>query len=294
MGKGFGTGLKISQQRAKQALPILVAYAKAGRDLTYKQLACQMGVHHHTLAYPLGAIGHELGNLGKKWGESIPPINCLVVNKSKHTPGKGIGFVMSYTRFHKLTPFAKKEVMKGLYADIWGYPKWNKVLRHFSIEPFVPANSLEPIATKAKYRNYGGGESDQHKLLKEYLSSHPQVLGIGKNSPADKEYPFISADRIDLLFRSGTTQIGVEVKAANVDEAELMRGLFQAVKYLALIEAHQRYEQKTIDARVLLAIGGGLSPELASLADLLDVSVAQNLSVPIAFVKKWKGVSRPS
>lgn len=73
-----------------------------------------------------------------------------------------------------------------------------------------------------------------------------------------------------------------------------MRGIFQAVKYQALIEAAQRYEQKTVDGRVVLAIGGSLSRELASLADLLDVGVVENIAVPAAFVAKAKAEGRGS
>jgi hypothetical protein len=285
LGKGFENCSRLYQQRAKQALPLLVARAKAGRDMTYKELARQMGVHHRTLAYALGAVGDELERLSHKWHEKIPPINCLVVSKSKRTPGKGINFAMPYRKFQSLTPLAKRQVMRGLYADIWGYPKWDKILKQLGIAPVVPADSLERIARKAKYRHHGGGESEGHRILKAYLFSHPQVLGIAKNAQNTEEYPFISADRIDLLFKLQLTWIGVEVKDNNVDAAELMRGIFQVVKYQALIEAQQRYEQKTVDGRVILAIGGKLSHELASLADLLDVNVIESIFVPPSFAK---------
>jgi hypothetical protein len=245
-----------------------------------------MGVHHRTLAYALGAIGYELEELSRQWKEDIPPINCLVVNKSKHTPGKGINFAMPFEKFQALDPLGKKQVMNGVYAGIWGYPKWDAVLEHFGIKPVLPASALEPIATKAKYGHGGGGETEDHRLLKSYLAKHPHVLGLPKGAAAQEEYPFISADRLDLLFKRQPTWVGVEVKGLNADEPELMRGIFQCAKYQALIEATQRYEQKTVDCQIILAVGGKVSQKLSSLADLLAVKVVQGIEVPAAFAKK--------
>ena len=284
MAKGFGDGTRIYQQRGKEALPILAGRAKAGRDITYGQLGQEMGVHPHALADALGAVGYELEELRRKWKERIPAINCLVVNKTKRTPGQGINFVMPFKKFQLLTPLAKKKVMRELYTDIWGYPKWDAVLKHFGIPPVVPANTLEPIATKAKYGK-GGGETEDHRTLKAYLASNPQRLGLPKNALKQEEYPFISVDRIDILFKCRSTWVGVEVKGSNADEPELMRGIFQCVKYQALIEATQRYEQKTVDGQVILAIGGKLFQELSSLADLLEVKVVESIAVPTAFLK---------
>ena len=77
--------------------------------------------------------------------------------------------------------------------------------------------------------------------------------------------------------------IGVEVKSAASDEADLMRGIFQCVKYQALLVAVQRYEQRALRCRVILALGGALTPTLSQLADLLDVTVHERIRVPSNF-----------
>lgn len=82
MAKGFGDGSKLYQQRAKQALPLLVAQAKAGNTITYGLLAREMEMPNpRNLNHVLGAVGDELENLSRRWKETIPAINCLV-NKS--------------------------------------------------------------------------------------------------------------------------------------------------------------------------------------------------------------------
>ncbi|MGD0326038.1 MAG: hypothetical protein ABSD45_20125 [Terriglobia bacterium] len=93
MERGFGDGLRLYQRRAKQALPLLVGRAKAGRTVTYGQLARELKMPHPlNLNHVLGAVGRELQALGRKWKENVPPIECLVISKANKTPGRGIGF----------------------------------------------------------------------------------------------------------------------------------------------------------------------------------------------------------
>jgi hypothetical protein len=110
MERGFGDGLRLYQRRAKQALT-LVGRAKAGRTVTYGQLARELKMPNPRNLNPLlGAVGRELQALGRKWKEDVPPLECLVINKAKETPGRGIGFLMPYDKFQRLTPFAKRRV----------------------------------------------------------------------------------------------------------------------------------------------------------------------------------------
>ena len=96
MPKGFGDGSKLYQKRAKQALALLVAQAKAENTITYGLLAREMDMSNpRNLNNVLGAIGDELKNLSHRWREKIPPVNCLVVNKHNRTPQRGIGFLES-------------------------------------------------------------------------------------------------------------------------------------------------------------------------------------------------------
>lgn len=283
MEKGFGDGSKLFQQRAKLALPLLVGRAKAGRSVTYGQLAHEMRMPNpRNLNYVLGAVGRELRALGRRWKERIPAISCLVINKTKHTPGKGIGFHMRYEKFQKQTPLVKKQVLRDLNRDIFGYQKWDDVLRHFRIKAVIPANRMEAIATKAGHGG-GGGETEDHRRLKSYIAEWPKVVGLPNKPIGQLEYKFLSTDQIDILFRYSSHWVGVEVKAGNSDEADMMRGIFQCVKYQALIEAVQRYEQETVDSRVVLALGGELPRLLADLADLLEVEVWQRIAVPASF-----------
>src|SRR5438105_3499435 len=115
MAKGFGDGSKLYQKRAREALALLVAQAKAENTITYGLLAREMEMPNPpNLNNVLGAIGDELRNLGRIWKQRIPPINCLVVNHQNRTPQRGIGFHMPAKKFKKLSRSRQEEVLHDL------------------------------------------------------------------------------------------------------------------------------------------------------------------------------------
>jgi hypothetical protein len=188
---------------------------------------------------------------------------------------------MPAEKFKKLSRARQEEILHDLNRDIWDYPRWDDVLRHFRLAPAVPAKSrgLEAIAKKAKYGK-GGGETDDHRKLKDYVKEHPQAIGLPAKLSGKKEYPFLSADKIDVLFRSPSKWIGVEVKGVRSDDADVMRGIFQCVKYKALMEAAQKYEQVHINSRVILVLGGKLPHVLRRVVGLLKIEVKEEIAVP--------------
>lgn len=88
-------GDKLYQQRAREALPILVRQAKAATPIYYEDLAAEMGMPNpRNLNYPLGCIGDALNELSKQWGRDIPHIQTIVRNRQTDLPGPGFdGFL---------------------------------------------------------------------------------------------------------------------------------------------------------------------------------------------------------
>lgn len=282
MKRGFQNGSKLYQQRAKLALPLLVARAKAHSTFTYGQLARQIGMPNpRNLNHVLGAIGHELQGLSREWKEEVPPIQCIVINKTKKTPGRGIGFYMPVAQFKQLTPLAKKQVLQMLHIRIWDYQKWDTVLKHFRLTAASPDKEIEEITQKARYGK-AGGEGDDHRLLKEYIAKSPYVLGLPKAS-AMIEYGFPSGDEIDVMFKYQDQWTGVEVKGAASEDADILRGIFQCVKYQALIEADQKLQHLTVNSRVILVLGGTLPASLRDLVELLEIDIRDGIGIPKSF-----------
>ena len=82
-------------------------------------------------------------------------------------------------------------------------------------------------------RRGGGGESEQHRNLKESLADNPSLFGEGLEL-VDIEYTFPSNDRVDILFKDAA---GIPI-TVEVETDQPASGIWQAVKYkhLAAVE----------------------------------------------------------
>lgn len=82
-------------------------------------------------------------------------------------------------------------------------------------------------------RKYGkGGESKEHKNLKEFIAKNPKIVGLNKSAVNPfQEHRFLSGDRVDILFeaKKGGLNKVVEIELDNVEP-----GIHQAIKYRTL------------------------------------------------------------
>ena len=149
------------------------------------------------------------------------------------------------------------------------------MVTRIGLEP-VTGNIDDILKKAANYHR--GGESEQHRTFKEFISRNPGVL---KLNPAIgfgiTEYRLPSADMVDILFTEKDLKIGVEVKSEISDTDDICRGLFQCVKYKSLIEAEQIVHDEWPNCRVILALQGPLPPALLIYKNLLGVEVIDNL-----------------
>ena len=153
-------GDKLYQQRAREALPLLVRQALVGEKIFYSQLADEMNMPNaRNLNYVLGCIGSTLIELGEELDIEIPPIQCLVVNKTTELPGEGIGWFISDSDFRKLNKKQKKVVVDSQLAKIYAFPDWLSILKLLGLKkPDFPA------LPRQKPRK-GGGKGEAHKAL---------------------------------------------------------------------------------------------------------------------------------
>jgi hypothetical protein len=100
------------------------------------------------------------------------------------------------------------------------------------------------------------GEGEEHKRLKLFLADNPRKIGIQSKGKADTEVLLLSGDRLDGSFRSNELWVAVEVKGKNSPEADLVRGIFQCVKYKVILAAQLRYEALSGGNHLGLAIQG--------------------------------------
>jgi hypothetical protein len=273
-------GTKLYVQRAKLVLPILVRQAKAGETIFYSDLAKEVGMPNpRNLNFVLGAIGNAIIALEKRLQiGKIPLINCIVINQTNHLPGDGINFFISKVNFEKLTKNQKKEALNRLLAEIYTYPQWDKILIELNLKQakidFI--KKFKPIIDNSKHRN-GSGESQQHIDFKNFIAAHPEILGLKSNVKVTIEYPFPSMDAIDIRFENKSEIIGIEVKSSISDLADILRGLFQCVKYLALISAEQKVNDKKPNCKVILVLQNKFPEELNGIKNLLGIEVLDQI-----------------
>jgi hypothetical protein len=263
-------GDELYQIRAKQAFPILVRQAHTQVVITYENLAKEMGLHPRTLNFVLGCIGNSLIVLSKLWGEEIPPLQSLVVNKKTRQPGRGGKWFSAGDKFESLDSKQLDLILKARYQEIFLYSKWNSVLSHYRLQKLAPDTA--PM-TAAAFSG-GGPETQRHKDLKAEVASNPRLVGLDFKA-GQIEYPLPSGDFVDVCFQDSNELVGVEVKSLISNEADLRRGLFQCVKYLAVMTSMLSLAGSTTKASVILLVEGTLPQTLIADRNGLGLKVVE-------------------
>jgi hypothetical protein len=227
------------------------------------------------LNYVLGSIGQALKGLAKEWGKEIPLIQCLVINKNTGLPGEGIGwFITDKEDFYKLPKKQQRRLIEAEFQKAFVFRDWPKVLRAFGLKLATP-NYQGALQKATSFR--AGGESEHHKKLKHFVASHPEILQLPTGLLGRTEYPLPSGDSVDVLFEHREEFIGVEVKSKLSPEADIIRGIFQCIKYQAVIEAYQAVQQLPQNTRVVLVLESMLPAHLVPLKNMLGVEILESI-----------------
>ena len=242
----------------------------------YGELAREMGISNaRTLNYTLESIGHALLDLGRRWDRQVPPIQGLVINKLSECPGAGFAFFAPNAKdFKEATRRRRRLIVDSMLDEVFNFRDWGQVLDTFEL----PRAVVElPPADEISVHG-GGGEGAEHKRLKEVVSVNPQLIGLPKSlGPGKVEANLRSGDSLDVLFSDSNRRIAVEVKGASAPVSEVIRGLFQCVKYEAVLDAEARVAGSRADCEAVLALGGSFPGEQTPLRHTLRVKVFDNL-----------------
>ncbi|HYF78499.1 MAG TPA: hypothetical protein VD973_15280 [Symbiobacteriaceae bacterium] len=280
---------------ARLAFPVVLWCAKFGHTITYGQLAEELRRRHDeepkfrktVYGMPAGKIGDILELLSEEWGIEIPPINALIVNAETRLPGSGAdGYLERYlsaaARRKPASEMGRNALAEQVIADVHHFTEWDRVARHLGIKRLpevsvVTEKELEPINLSEPdpflLREGGrGGEGDQHKRLKEWAAAHPEIFAeFGRFKKGKMEVMLQSGDELDVCFTGTDMILAVEVKAANAPECEVRRGVFQCVKYRAVLRATQFAKGEHPTAQAVLLVERRLPDEMVRLAKRLKV-----------------------
>jgi hypothetical protein len=289
--KSYLSGEEKYHLQARLALPILVRQASNGLNATifYSSLAKELNMPNpRNLNNVLGFIGGALEKLSKDWKQKIPPIQCLVVSKRTGIPGEGIGgFLSKKEEFGKLPRREQKRLVERELIIVRNYKKWEDVLRAFGLSPALidlskEMSQAESLGSTQESRvsKYGsGGESAEHKKLKHFVSQNPGILGLPDSvGIGETEKHLRSGDILDVQFFHRHEFIAVEVKSKKSKEADIVRGIFQCSKYVAVLEAQQAADGKQRRGRAILVLEAKFPEKLRPLCNILGTEVLDQVS----------------
>ena len=259
-----------TREKVKQIIPILVGWAKSGiTNKTYGDLNKLIGYksgHNSSIGHMLGSSDSVLKRLQELTGEDIPTPNSLVCNASSGIPSDGLSFVTKEA-YEKMSSEDKRKFIKQLNSVAIHYDKWDWVLAQLGLKSAISTSDVEEIRS-GKVHGFGC-EGAEHKALKEYIASHPALVGAKENGTT--EYVLLSGDRLDVWFPN--SQIAVEVKPSTSPDSDVLRGLFQCVKYKATLDAEAAVMGEKPQAKAILVIGGHLSNSNKEIQRTLGISV---------------------
>lgn len=120
------------------------------------------------------------------------------------------------------------------------------------------------------------GEGDNHRALRLWVRDNPsELFPYLTNVTAETEVVLPSADRMDVQYSTVNKRIALEVKSRDSNEADLARGIYQCVKYRAVLSA--MIEDPSIEVKAYLVTEHALPNTLLTEAKRLHVL---NIIVP--------------
>lgn len=265
---------------ASKMIPVLIYWATVSKSPhTYGELSKEVGHHTDQIGRVLGLIDDVFKALKKSRTEfkDMPTLNCLVISKTTKLPSNGFDYVSH--DYSSLTDEQKNDQMKRLNSEAYYYDKWNDVLNALELSPYNGSDNkvYEDTIRKGTFSKHGS-EGIKHKALKEYIYNHPECIGIKNVKHREMEHILLSGDRLDVFFQlKDDTQITVEVKSSISDNADILRGVYQCVKYDAILNAEQSVKGVHPQVKTLLLLEGTMPMSIASDAIALHVEYKDNI-----------------
>lgn len=268
-----------SDDLIKRMIPVMILWAKYSwtEEHTYTQLMEAIDAKSPRLGHQLGLIDDIFCDLSQKYKTVIPTLNALISGSGKGIPSNGLDYVDSI--YSKLSKEEKELFAKVKNQDAHNYDyTWVLDKLGLKLPTNIPANEIESI--RAASRGCMSGESNYHKRLKEYISSNPEVISIYSVTNVSTEYNLLSGDRLDVFIKTENEIWGIEVKSRISDDNDIIRGIYQCVKYKAVMEAEKALNPDTSIIKILLVVERDISPKLKSLASFLNVQFISDFKIP--------------
>ncbi len=277
-------------------LPVINATSTISYGEVAKRLESDLKIGGRIFSTQIGGVVGSLMNRLHELDQQIPLINVLVVRKDKNgLPSEGVdGYLRERFGVKKdpLPSVLKASLVTKAALEVYAYPNWRQVYKEaFGNEPPDVTASGLPSGTEKDGKTpdglgWGGqAESEEHKSLKNYIYTHPKLVGI-KVRPdyAIVEKRLLSYDEVDVFFQVGLRVFLIEVKSIRSNTADLVRGVYQCIKYRAVFMAQCKIVMPSVEVTAILVTEESPSQEIISLAKLHKIQI-RVVTVNISFGK---------
>lgn len=267
-----------NREWALKMIPVLVRWAQSTWDKPhyYSELSAAVGHKTNQTGSAIGIIQDILDELKHSSGRDIPTLNSLVQSKSTGLPSDGFDYVIP--NYSKLSSDSKRGEVRKLNFIAHEYD-WAWVLKALKLKP-AQIISNEELA-KIKSTCIGnGGEGPEHKALKEYIAKHPESIDVKGVKVTKTEYELLSGDRLDVYFECNRRKhYAIEVKPKSSPEGDILRGVFQCVKYKSIMDAMRVVDSKNYENYTLLVLAGDMPDKIKQIAADLGVEYIDNFNI---------------
>ena len=258
----------------------LVHAVKSRTTITYGQaksrleLECGFGT---IFPVRIGRVAGAAMNRLLAEAPEVPLLNVLVVQAATGLPGSGaVGYLAGRypsrrwvrgddahrdRRWRKLV----EEEARRVYA----YQRWESLYEQVYASR-LPVPVRKEVRGSSRRRWGRGGEGPNHRALRMKVTRNPSLVRRGlRQESTDTEVDLLSGDRVDVVstVRDGT--VAIEVKSKDSDWADLQRGVYQCVKYRAVLAAQDIRREPKVEC--WLVTESPLPGDLKNLARRLEV-----------------------
>ena len=243
------TKANLRQHAAKPLTRWLIDAAKQRSFVTYGQakrrLEAEMGFTTIFSAY----MGVPAGRLMYRIQEVMPDcplLNILLVQQGDKMPSEGAGpFMATYLDdprfndddFRETNPQAWRDACNRIARDVYAFDDWDQVYKDTFGEPLPPSGPPRG-RERDGIRHARNGEGPRHRALRLWTRDNPGAIRRSyARFRTATEVVLESADRVDVVYYGPSLSVAIEVKSSDSDESDLRRGIFQCIKYRAVMRA---------------------------------------------------------
>ena len=248
-----------SVQATRPLTAWLIHAARYYRTMTYGQVKRRLeGECGFDVIFPV-AVGRVAGaamNRILKYVPDAPLLNVLLVQSTTGLPGSGaVGYLK---RRYPNIPWLRKigadkgARWRGLIekeaARVYGYARWSDVYR-LTYSRRLPAVNVDLAGKERDGTGRGGGEGANHRALRLKVTREPGLVRKGLRTEDMKtEFDLLSGDRVDVVSFAKDRTVAIEVKSRDSDWNDLHRGVYQCVKYRAVLAAQGLRQEPTVES----------------------------------------------